>query len=159
MVTYGPRREKTCLQGIANNTGADQPAHLRSLISTYVIRLLESIISRLATSEISIFWLVTVAEETGLKLTLSDTPKTGFLVTRPIFGCTMVIYGPRRLVLLLQAVQTLMNYHIMQHFIWVFTVCKSTHLGVIPIHKGLSNQEVIILNVKHNIWYLGLSLI
>ena len=29
----GPRREKTCLRGFANNTGADQPAHPRSLIS------------------------------------------------------------------------------------------------------------------------------
>ena len=41
--------------GVANNTGADQPVHPRSLISTFLIRFLESIISRLATSEISIF--------------------------------------------------------------------------------------------------------
>ena len=33
----GPRREKTCLRGLANNTGADQPAHPRSLISAFVI--------------------------------------------------------------------------------------------------------------------------
>ena len=26
----GPRREKTCLQGVANNKGADQPAHPQS---------------------------------------------------------------------------------------------------------------------------------
>ena len=32
-----PRREKTCLQGFANNKGADQPAHTRSLISSFVI--------------------------------------------------------------------------------------------------------------------------
>ena len=52
----GPRREKTCLRGSANNKVADQPGHPRSLISTaFVIHLLESIISRLATSEISIF--------------------------------------------------------------------------------------------------------
>ena len=38
-VLNGPRREKTCLGGIANNTGADQPAHLRSLISAFVIRV------------------------------------------------------------------------------------------------------------------------
>ena len=50
----GPRCEKTCLQRCANNKGADQPAHPRRLISTFVIRLLKSIISRLATSEISI---------------------------------------------------------------------------------------------------------
>ena len=29
----------------SNNKGADQPVHLHSLISTFVIRLLESIIS------------------------------------------------------------------------------------------------------------------
>ena len=79
----GPRREKTCLWGFANNTGADQPAHPRRLISTFVIRFLDSIISKLATSEISIFKLVSVAEETGLKLTSTETPKTGFLATRP----------------------------------------------------------------------------
>ena len=38
-----------------NNKGADQPSHLRSLISAFVIRLLQSIISKFATSEISIY--------------------------------------------------------------------------------------------------------
>ena len=52
---YGPRREKTCLWGLANIKGADQPAHVRSLISPFVSHLLESIISRLATSKISLF--------------------------------------------------------------------------------------------------------
>ena len=31
----GPGHEKICLWEFANNTGADQPAHLRSLISTF----------------------------------------------------------------------------------------------------------------------------
>ena len=53
--SYGPRREKTCLRGVANNTGADQPAHPRSLISAFVIRFVESIICKLATGEILIF--------------------------------------------------------------------------------------------------------
>ena len=35
--SYGPRREKTCLWGFMNNTGADQTAHLRSLICAFVI--------------------------------------------------------------------------------------------------------------------------
>ena len=52
---YGPQREKTCLSGFANNKDKDQPAHLRSLISNFVIRLLENIISMHATSEISIY--------------------------------------------------------------------------------------------------------
>ena len=37
----GPRRQKTCLRRFANNTGAKQPAHPRSLISAFVVRLLE----------------------------------------------------------------------------------------------------------------------
>ena len=53
--SFGPRREKTCLRGFAKNTGADHPAHPRSLISAFVFRLSKSIISRLATSEISNF--------------------------------------------------------------------------------------------------------
>ena len=69
--------------GLANNKGADQPAHPRSLISAFVIRFLERIIFKFATSEISTFELVSVAEETDLKLALTETPKTGFLATRP----------------------------------------------------------------------------
>ena len=38
---------KPCLLGFVNNKGSDLPAHSRSLISAFVIRLLESIISRL----------------------------------------------------------------------------------------------------------------
>ena len=41
--------------GLAFNKGADQPAYPRSLISAFVIHLLESIISKLSMSEISIF--------------------------------------------------------------------------------------------------------
>ena len=75
-ILFGPRREKTCLPWFANNTGADQPAHPRSLISAFGILFLESIISRLATSEISIFLLV--AEQVGLNLTLSETQRQVF---------------------------------------------------------------------------------
>ena len=53
--TIGPRREKTCLRGFANNLGADQPAHPRSLISAFVVRFLGSIICQLAAGEIPIF--------------------------------------------------------------------------------------------------------
>ena len=65
----------------ANNKGADQPAHSRSLISTFVVRYLDNIISVLAISEISRLELVSVAEQASLSLTWSETLKTGFLVT------------------------------------------------------------------------------
>ena len=85
-IPYEPRRQKTCLRGFANNKGSDQPAHPRSLISAFVIRYSESNICKPATGELSIIYLVSVAEETGLKLALSVTQKkTGFLVTKPIF--------------------------------------------------------------------------
>ena len=50
-----PRRDKACLREFANNTDADQPAHLHSLISAFVIRFLERIISKLATIKFSYF--------------------------------------------------------------------------------------------------------
>ena len=53
LTIFGPRREKTCLRRFANNTGADQPAHPCSLISAFVIRVLQRTIFKLATSEIS----------------------------------------------------------------------------------------------------------
>ena len=34
------QRETTCLQGFADNKGPDQPVHLRSLISTFIIHYL-----------------------------------------------------------------------------------------------------------------------
>ena len=51
----GTMARKPVLRGFANNTGADQPAHPRSLISAFVIRFVESIICKLATGEILIF--------------------------------------------------------------------------------------------------------
>ena len=55
----------------ANNKGADQPAHPHSLISTFVVRCLDSIMALVSISEISRFELVVVAEQTGLSHTWS----------------------------------------------------------------------------------------
>ena len=52
--SWASTREKLS-SGVANNTGADQPAHPCSLISAFVIRFPERTISKLATSEISVF--------------------------------------------------------------------------------------------------------
>ena len=57
--------------------------HPHSLIRAFVIHLVEIIISRLATSKISIYSIVSVAEQAGLNLTLSETPKIGFVAMRP----------------------------------------------------------------------------
>ena len=58
--------------GIAKNKGADQPANPRSQISAFVVRIFGSMISKLATSEILIFKVVSVAEQAGLKLTFRN---------------------------------------------------------------------------------------
>ena len=65
---------------------ADQPAHPRSLISTFVVRCIDSIIPLVSISTILSFYLVSVAAQAGLSLTWSETPKTGFLVTWLIFN-------------------------------------------------------------------------
>ena len=54
-IKWASSRENLSSGGFANNTGADQSALPRRLISAFVIHFLESIIYRLATSEISIF--------------------------------------------------------------------------------------------------------
>ena len=70
--------------GFANNKGVDQPAHPRRLINAFAIGFLESIISKLATNDVSIFELVSVAEATGLNLAYPKTPKTVFIESNPI---------------------------------------------------------------------------
>ena len=45
--------EKTCLMSYANNKGAGQPAHSRSLISAFIICCLDSVISLDSIAEIS----------------------------------------------------------------------------------------------------------
>ena len=52
---------------------------LRSLISTFVVRCLDSVIPLVSVSRISSFYLASVAVQAGLSL---KTPKTSFLVTR-----------------------------------------------------------------------------
>ena len=66
----------------ANNKDADQPAHLRSLISVFVIRCLDSIISLVPISEISSLYLASEAEQASLCLNWLKNRKAGFLMTR-----------------------------------------------------------------------------
>ena len=84
-----------CRQGFANNKCGDQTKHLHRqtmhllrLITAFVIRFAESIISKLATSELSRIaekkarGYCYVADGTGLNLALSETPKIGFVSSR-----------------------------------------------------------------------------
>ena len=49
---FEPGHEKMCLMSYTNNKGADQPAHPRSLISAFVVRCLDIIISLDSIAEI-----------------------------------------------------------------------------------------------------------
>ena len=51
-VLFGPGHAKSCLLPYANNKGADQPAHRRSLISAFVVRCLDIIIPLVSISKI-----------------------------------------------------------------------------------------------------------
>ena len=53
MIKIEPGHEKMCLMSYANNKGADQPSHPRSLISAFVFHCLISIISLDSIAEIS----------------------------------------------------------------------------------------------------------
>ena len=54
VILFEPGHEKMCLMPYANKKGADQPAHPRSLISAFVFRCLDSIISLDSIAEISL---------------------------------------------------------------------------------------------------------
>ena len=62
----------------ANNKGADQPAHPRSLISAFVVRCLASVMSLASVTKISSLLLASVAEQASLSLTWSETPEDTF---------------------------------------------------------------------------------
>ena len=75
---YEPGHKKTCLMSYANNKGADQPAHPRSLISAFVVRCLDSVMSLVSVTKISSLMLASVAEQASLSLTWSETPEDTF---------------------------------------------------------------------------------
>ena len=62
----------------ANNKGADHRGHPRSLISTFVVRCLHSIIFLVSISEMSRLQLASVAEKAGLSLTWSQLRRQVF---------------------------------------------------------------------------------
>ena len=56
----------------ANNKGADQPAYPHSLISTFAVHSLDSIIPVVSTSEILSLYLASVAVQAGLSYLVAN---------------------------------------------------------------------------------------
>ena len=75
---YDPGHEKTCLMSYKDNKGADQPAHPRNLISAFVVRCLDSVMSLVSVTKISSLMLASVAVQASLSLTWSETPEFRF---------------------------------------------------------------------------------
>ena len=76
-----PCHKKSCLCHM-RKTKVQISLHI--LISASVVCCLDSVIPLVSTSKISSLYLASVAAQGGLSLTWSETPKTGFLVTRLI---------------------------------------------------------------------------
>ena len=68
----------TIFMSYLNNKGADQPAHPWSLISAFVVRCLDSVMSLISSTKISSFMLASVAEQANSSLTWSETPEDTF---------------------------------------------------------------------------------
>ena len=64
----------------ANNKGTDQdqPAYPRSLISAFVVRCLDSVMSLVSVTKLSSIMLASVAEQASLSLTWSETTEDTF---------------------------------------------------------------------------------
>ena len=62
----------------ANNKGADQPVHPRSLISAFAFRCLDSVMSLVSETKISSLMLASIAEQASLSLTWLETPEDRF---------------------------------------------------------------------------------
>ena len=67
-----------CLMSYANNKGADQPAHPRSLISAFVVRCLDSVMSLVFVTKLSSLMLASIAEQASLSVTWSQTSEDRF---------------------------------------------------------------------------------
>ena len=72
-----PLHEKSCFVFHMRKT----KVQISLRISTFVVRCRDNIIPLVSVSEISSLYLASVAAHASLGLTLSETPKTGFLVT------------------------------------------------------------------------------
>ena len=86
----------------ANNKGADQPAHPRSLISTFVVHCLDSVVSLVPVTKISSLMLASVAEQASLSLTWSETPEDTFshdeahmYCNTPLSSIDQIVRNPR----------------------------------------------------------------
>ena len=138
-----------------NNKGADQPVHLRSLISVVVVRCLDSIIPLVSISKISSLYLASVAAQAGLSLPWSQSPKIGFLMMR-LISCAYSLESNR--LGEIGKVHIFLNYHQLPSFISV-TLVLLDFLEIFSFHLGFGFGGVhtfaIVLYKKSCFFYFN----
>ena len=82
LILLEPGHEKTCLMSYANNKGADQPAHPRSLISTFVVRYLDSVMFQVSVTKISSLMLASIAEQASFDLVGNSQRRGSLIITK-----------------------------------------------------------------------------
>ena len=107
-----------------NKKGADQHMHLHSLISAFVVRCLDSIISLVSTFAISWLRLASVAEQDGLSLTGPQTLKTGFLVTRLMKNSTYLLIHKIARILVKSILNPDMSHLVTKPTVWLCAQCR-----------------------------------
>ena len=123
--------EKTCLMSYANNKGADQPAHPRSLISAFVFRCLDSVMSLVSVTKISSLMLASVAEQASLSLTGRNLLKIRFLMTRLIYKSVWKKKSAR-----IQSTHIVLAHHLSQSLTgWAYSIAMVRRPPVIHIFK------------------------
>ena len=87
-----------------NNKGTDQPAHPRSLISAFVVRCLDSVMSLVSVIKISSLMLASVDEQASVSMTWSETPEDTFSRDEAqIYSC-LTIFIPANFVCVSQGI-------------------------------------------------------
>ena len=94
---FEPGHEEMCLMSYANNKGADQPAHPRSLISTFLVRCLDSIIIFISRFYSRNFKTLAnfCGAQAGLCLAWSETPEDMFCRVVVHFNDVFTLHAQR----------------------------------------------------------------
>ena len=109
--------------------------------SAFVVRCLDSIIPLVSIFEFSSLYLVSVAAQTNLSLTWSETPKTGFLMTRLIISNR---FNKIVIKLMIQG-QNLLH----DHFNVMFLTSDNEFSGIIyGLFRGRQNIFLTIFSTK-----------
>ena len=145
---YEPGHEKTCLTSYTNNKGADQTAHPpRSLISTFVVCCLDSVMSLVSVTKISSLMLASVGEQAGLSLTWSETPEDTFCHDAAhIFWTHYSVVKPILKIITAKFVEVWMFFYLYVNVLQIGFVFQDSHKHVVEsgIFEGEFDDEFLV---------------